>query len=150
MELIPWVWAILAVVFAIAEIFTAGFFLICFGVGAAAAAALAFLGIQFAWQLVTFVGVSGVVVVLSRPLANRISNPNTRIVGIDRVLGQQAVVIETIDPQAARGLVRVNRERWSADSVDGTLIAAGTKVLVVAVVGAHLKVKPLAVDAQPH
>jgi membrane protein implicated in regulation of membrane protease activity len=138
---LSWLWVAMAVIFAVAEIFTAGFFLICFGIGAAAAAAMAFLGFAPVIQLAVFVGVSVVAVYVARPFADRVSGPNTHQVGIDRVIGQQAMVLETIDPARGRGLVRVGQERWSAQAADGAPIAAGTVVEVVSVEGAHLKVR---------
>lgn len=137
----PWIWAILALVFVIAEIFTAGFFIICFGIGAAAAAAAAFIGLNTVWQMVVFVVVSAAAVVLSRPIAARISGPSENRVGIDRVLHKEAIVTHTIDPMKAQGRVRVEREEWLADTVDETAIAVGTKVEVVAVEGTRLKVR---------
>jgi membrane protein implicated in regulation of membrane protease activity len=134
---------ILALLFAAAEIFTSGFFLICFGVGAAAAALLAFLGLGPVWQFAAFIVVSGLTVLLSRPLANRVSGTNTHIVGGDRVLGQEGIVLETIDPVSGRGVVRVGHERWSADASENRPIAAGSKVVVVGVQGTHLKVRLL-------
>lgn len=138
---VAWAWVVVAVFFAIAEIFTIGFFLICFGVGAAAAAATAFLGFAPLVQFVTFLLTSTVVLFLLRPLANRVANPHAPAVGIDRLLGRHGIVLETIDPARGVGMVRVNHEPWSADSADGVPIAAGTMVLVVGIEGTHLKVR---------
>jgi membrane protein implicated in regulation of membrane protease activity len=132
---------VIAVLFAIAEIFTTGFFLICFGVGAAVAAIGAFLGFTPLAQFITFVLASAIGLLLLRPLAIRLANPNAPAVGIDRLLGKHGIVLETIDPARGVGVVRVNHERWSADSADGVPIAAGTMVLVVRIEGTHLKVR---------
>lgn len=137
---LPWAWVIVAILLAIGEIFTVGFFLICFGIGAAVAAMAAFLGLGPLWQLATFVAASGAALLLVRPLANRVS-PLANPVGIDRLVGRQGIVVETIDPARGSGVVRVDHEAWSADSVDGTPYAAGTMVQVVAIEGAHLQVR---------
>lgn len=139
----PWIWAILALIFAVAEIFTAGFFIICFGVGAAAAALVAFLGLSTIWQMIVFIVVSALAVVLSRPFAARISGKGDNSVGIDRVLHKQAVVTHAIDPLLAQGRVRVEREEWLADTVDGSTVPLGARVEVVGVEGTRLKVRPL-------
>jgi len=139
----PWVWAILALVFIIAEIFTAGFFIICFGIGAVAAAIVAFLGMNTIWQMAIFVIVSAVTVMLSRPIATRISGASENSVGIDRVLHKEAIVIHAIDPMLAQGRVRVAREEWLAESVEEKPIAVGEKVEVVAIEGTRLKVRTL-------
>ena len=57
-NLIGWVWAFLALLFIVAEIFTAGLVMICFGIGAAVASVLAFLGLNLVWQLVGFTAVA--------------------------------------------------------------------------------------------
>ena len=138
---LSWAWVVMAILLAIAEIFTSGFFLICFGVGAAVAALAGFLGFAPLVQFGTFLVASAVVLGLLRPFANRVSNPNSQPVGIDRLLGKQGIVLETIDPARGSGVVRVEHERWSADSVDEIPLAAGTNVLVVGIEGTHLKVR---------
>uniref|UniRef100_A0A540VI19 NfeD family protein n=2 Tax=Litorilinea aerophila TaxID=1204385 RepID=A0A540VI19_9CHLR len=144
MQWIPWAWAVMALIFLVAEIFTAGFFLICFGIGAAAAAILAFLGVGLVGQLAGFVVVSTLAVILSRPFARRVSGEGHSSFGVDRVLGKTAVVTVAIDPIQARGRVRVDREEWLADSVDGTPIEVGARVEVLGVDGTRLKVRRLA------
>jgi membrane protein implicated in regulation of membrane protease activity len=139
----PWGWLVMAVLFAVAEIFTAGFFLICFGIGAGAAALTAFMGLGLVWQTLAFVAVSALAVLLSRPLANRLAHPNTHAIGGDRLLGQEGIVLETIDPVSGRGVVRVGHERWSAVAVEGRPIAAGSTIVVVAINGTHLQVRPV-------
>ena len=138
---LPWAWIVLAVVFAIGEIFTSGFFLICFGVGTAIAAITGFIGFGPLAQFAIFVVSSAVVLFLVHPFANRVSGPNRYTVGVERLLGQQAIVLETIDPARGYGVVRVGHEKWSADAADGVPIAAGTMVQVVDATGTHLKVR---------
>lgn len=138
---IPWIWVILALILAVAEIFTTGFMLICFGLGALAAAGVAWLGFGLPVQAVTFLITSSAAVALVRPLVTRISNRDTYLIGIDRVVGRTALVMETIDPATGRGVVRVGSEPWSARSLDGTPIAAGSQVEIVRVEGTHLLVR---------
>lgn len=138
-----WLWAAAALILFVAEIFTVGFFLICFAIGAAAAAGLAFAGFNFTWQVLAFLIGSVLALLVIRPFATRVTRsggPNR--VGIDRVLGKEAMVIEAIVPDQARGRVRVEREEWLADAADGALIAAGTRVVVLSVDGTRLKVRP--------
>ena len=136
-----WIWAALALIFFIAEIFTAGFFLVCFGIGAAAAALLAFLGFDVIWQLVAFISASVVALAFLRPLAKRVSTEVANPGGIDRVVGKQAVVLEAIDPLAATGRVRIEREEWRADSIDGNTIAKDSVVKVIRVSGTRVLVR---------
>lgn len=142
MEMVRWVWLGIAVFFFLAELFTAGFVLAAFGVGAAAAAVVAFVGLDLPWQLVTFIVVSAAAVLLSRRFADRVTGQQAQGVGIDRVLHKRAVVLEAIDPVTATGRVRVEREEWRADSVTGQTIPIGAFVEVTGVVGTRLQVKP--------
>ncbi|HEX8118396.1 MAG TPA: hypothetical protein VF521_14055, partial [Pyrinomonadaceae bacterium] len=61
-------WTIFGVVLIIAEIFTPGFVLLWFGVGALAAALAAFLGAGFAAQFILFICISAVLTALSRTI----------------------------------------------------------------------------------
>jgi membrane protein implicated in regulation of membrane protease activity len=138
---LSWAWVVMAILFAIAEIFTSGFFLICFAFGATIAAVAGFFGFAPLAQFATFVAASTVALFLLRPFANRVTNANSQPVGIDRLLGKKGIVVETIDPARGSGVVRVDHEPWSADSVDGVPIAAATMVQVVGIEGTHLKVR---------
>ena len=143
MDIIRWIWVGMALFFLLAEVFTAGFVLACFGIGAAAAAIPAFLGFDLVWQLLVFVVVSTIAVLLSRRFADRITGDQPQRVGVDRVLGKHALVIETIDPHSPAGRVRVDVEEWRADSADGSSIAEGTIVEILGIDGTRLKVRAL-------
>jgi membrane protein implicated in regulation of membrane protease activity len=148
-NILIWLWAGAALLFFIAELFTAGFFLVCFGIGAVAAALLAAFNVDILWQFVAFIGVSGLAVVFVRPFANQVSSHTDNPVGIDRVVGKPAVVLEEINPLLASGQVRVEREEWRADSVDGQPIAKDEIVEVVAVSGTRLLVKKSQASTPP-
>lgn len=140
-NILTWIWAALALIFFIAEIFTAGFFLVCFGIGAAAAALLALLGVDAIWQFVAFIGASLVALAFLRPLARSMGQQVANPGGIDRVVGKQAVVLEEINPLAGAGMVRIEREEWRADSIDGHTIAKDAVVKVLGVSGTRVLVR---------
>jgi membrane protein implicated in regulation of membrane protease activity len=138
-----WVWMIIAAFFIVSEIFTAGFFLLCFGIGAAAAGLIALFGSGMAWQLVTFVIVSFVLFAVSRRFANRVSDAQPPGIGADRFIGRECVVLEEINNLDDTGRVRMGKEEWRAESDTGENIARGTKVTVTHLSGTHLVVKPI-------
>lgn len=146
MDIVRWVWTIMAVAFFIAEIFTAGFVLACFGVGATAAAVLAWFGFGPAVQLGAFLVASIAAIVVSRPFAERVSPAAHPGVGADRAVGGTARVVERIDPAEGRGRVRFEAEEWRADSATGAAIDVDAVVEVVAVSGTRLIVQPAAAD----
>lgn len=141
-----WGWAALAIIFLIAELFTTGFFLVCFGVGAAAAALLAYLGVDPFIQVIVFIAVSGVAVLLTRPLTRRLNEQQKNFVGSDRVLEKRAIVLTEINPPLGAGMVRVDAEEWRATSEDGGIIAKDEIVEVLRIEGTRLVVRPSQVD----
>ena len=138
-----WIWMIIAAIFVVGEIFTAGFFLLWFGVGAAVAGVLAILGLSFGWQLAAFAVVSLVLFASSRRFAERFSKKQPPGIGADRFIGKQGVVLEDIDNVKNVGRVRLDKEEWRADSETGEAIPAGTQVEVVRLDGTHLVVKTI-------
>ena len=131
-------WVLLAAACVVIEIFTVGFFILWFGVGAAAAAVVAWMGLSGTWQGVVFVVVSGACVALSRPFAKRILKEEGIKVGPDRLLEKEGIVLEIIDQGAGSGKVTVEHEEWRAISESGEVIEAGAKIKVLGVEGTHL------------
>lgn len=138
-----WVWMVLAAVFAIGEIFTAGFFLLWFGIGAAVAGVLTLLGLGAAWQLIVFAVLSGVLFAVSRRFAERWTQKQPSGVGADRFIGKTGVVLEEIDNLKATGRIRVERDEWRAESDTGEVIPPGNVVEVVRVEGTRMVVRIL-------
>jgi membrane protein implicated in regulation of membrane protease activity len=143
MENYWWVWMIIAAIFVVGEIFTAGFFLLPFGVGAAIAGVLALLGAGTVWQLVIFVVASLILFLVSRRFAERVSKEQPPGIGADRFIGQECVVLEHINNVKDTGRVRMGKEEWRAESASGGDIETGTRVTVVKLSGTHLVVKPV-------
>lgn len=139
--LVGWAWIVMAVIFFVAEIFTAGFVLLCFGIGALGAALAAFLGAGLAIQIVVFIAVTIAAVFLARPFAERVSRPGVQQIAGDRMIGKWGVVLQAVDPMAGTGMVRVESERWRAESVEGKELEAGEVVEVVGVDGVRLQVR---------
>jgi len=140
-EVWRWLWTILAVVMAIGEIFTAGFFLLPFAIGAAAAALLAWLNVVIIAQWLVFFGVSLVSLAYLRRFIGHQDEGEQPRVGANRWVGSEGLVLADIDPHTGAGMVRVLNEEWRATSPQP--IAANTKIIVTAVEGARLIVEPL-------
>lgn len=132
-----------AALFILGEIFTAGFFLLWFGIGAAVAGVLAILDRNPGWQWAAFVIVSGVLFASTRRLAERFTKKQPPGVGADRFIGKTGIVLEEIDNIKNTGRVRIDKDQWRADSDTDTVIPEGSKVRVVSLVGTHLVVKPV-------
>ena len=140
MDIWVWIWVVLAAAFTIAEIFTAGFFLLPFGIGAAVAGAMAYFGIALGWQWAGFLIVSIALLLSLRRFADRVTHEPPERMGADRLIGKRGVVIEGIEPGDGAGRVRIEREEWRADSLGLEPIQAGEHVIVDRIVGTHLVV----------
>jgi len=136
-----WIWMILAAFFVVAEIFTAGFFLLWFGIGAAVAGVMSLLDLGFGWQLGAFVIVSGTLFAVSRRFAEKFTKKQPPGIGADRFIGKEGLVLEEIDNIKNTGRVRLKKEEWRADSESGEVLAVGKQVEVVRLDGTHLVVK---------
>ena len=138
-----WVWVALAAILSVAEIFTAGFFLLPFGIGAAVAALFEFIWPgSIGWQWGAFVVLSSLMLVVLRRFAERITHEPPQKVAGDRLLGRVGVALSPLEPDGGLGMVRVDREEWRADHHGSTTLPQGARVKVVAVVGTHLVVEP--------
>ena len=135
-----WIWMIIAALFIVGEIFTQGFFILWFGVGAAAAGVLALLGLGVGWQLAAFVAISGMLFIVSRRFAERFSKKQPPGIGADRFIGLEGIVLEEIDNVKNSGRVRVQKDEWRADSETGEIIPVGKRIRVSRMDGAHLVV----------
>ena len=136
-----YIWMIIAALFVVGEIFTAGFFLLWFGIGAAVAGVLALFGLGFGWQLGAFVLISGVLFVVSRKFAEKFTKTQPPGIGADRVIGKEGMVLEEIDNAKNTGRVRLKKEEWRADSDTGEVIPVGNQVEVIRMDGTRLVVK---------
>lgn len=136
-----WIWVGAALFLGLAEIVTAGFFMLPFAVGAVLAAILAFADVAPAIQFTVFIATSLVsLIVLQRFV--RHSDEYQPQVGANRFVGQSAVVLEAIDRTSGSGRVRMDTEEWRA-TTNGDQIATGTEVRIVDVRGTRLVVEPI-------
>jgi membrane protein implicated in regulation of membrane protease activity len=135
-----WVWLIATAVFAIGEMASPGsFFLAPFALGAFVASILAFAGVSVGVEWVVFLAVSIATLAALRPVARRLDrNALDHGVGARRLVGSRATVLEDIPGDAELGMVRVDREKWRAQSTDGARIPAGTVVRVAEVQGTRV------------
>jgi membrane protein implicated in regulation of membrane protease activity len=133
-ELWRWIWLGGAVTFGIAELASSGaFFMLPFAVGAGLACLLAFLGAPLVAQWLVFVLVSVALVAALRPLAARLARDHpAEGIGARRLIGQQGTVLAEIPAGVNElGTVRVHREEWRAETVDGSALPPGSEIRVV-------------------
>ena len=132
---------ILSAIFIVGEIFTAGFFIMWFGIGAAFAAVAAYFGLSSAWQWGIFAIVSGILFAASRTFADKLTKEQPPGIGADRYIDKEGIVIEEINNLKNLGRIKVEEEEWRAKSDSGTVIPKGETIKVVRADGTRLVVK---------
>ena len=136
------IWLIAVVVFVVAEAATLGLTSIWFACGSLLAMVAALLDVSIWGQLLVFILGSALLLASTRKWVSKLKLGRVKT-NADRIIGQQAVVIQTIDNQAAKGQVRVGGQVWTARSVEDEPILAGTQVEVVQITGVKVIVKKM-------
>lgn len=134
------IWLIIVILLVIAEFATATLTTIWFAGGALAGLVLAAIGAPLWLQAAVFAALSALLLFLTRPLAEKIKGNAVRT-NADRLIGKEAVVIESIDNIEGTGAVRVDGQEWTARSVNaGHKIEKGEIVMVRSISGVKLMV----------
>ena len=132
-----WVaWVIVAVVFAVGEILTLGFFLGPFAIAAAVAAIVSAAGAPLLVSGLVFLLASGAAFAGLRPLVRRHTRlPAQLRTGTAALVGKTATVVERVDGDS--GCVKLDGEMWTARAyLDDEVIEPGARVQVMEIRGA--------------
>ena len=135
----PWVlWLIAAVILAVGEIATMGFFLAPFAAGALLAALVSGVGAGTVISLAVFLVVSIAALTMLRPLATSHKRMPAQLrTGTAALVGRDATVVERIANNEGVGCVRIDGEVWTARAYDeDEVIDAGRRVQVMEIRGA--------------
>ena len=138
------VWAIIAVVCLILELFSGDFFILCFAIGAAISLLFALCGASLTWQIILFAAASVLSVMFVRPVALKYFHRNDpdRASNADALMGREGRVSETI-VAGGHGRVAIDGDDWKAISADGSTIEKGTAVRVIGRESIIITVEPL-------
>jgi membrane protein implicated in regulation of membrane protease activity len=145
-ELVWVLWTILGVILIIAEVFTPGFVLLWFGVGALAAALASFLGASLPAQFFLFISISSVLTALSRTIFVKYftgrDEPGGMKMGVDSMPGQVGTVVASSQGALNEGAVKVFGSIWTAYPAEGEPpLEAGDRVVVERLQGASIYVR---------
>jgi membrane protein implicated in regulation of membrane protease activity len=145
MEQFTWIlWIVLGAVLIIAEIFTLGFVLLWFGIGALAAALVGWVGFGVGFQFLVFTVISIVLTAMSRTIFVKYFPQDEDAVktGIDSLPGQIGTVTLASKGALQEGAVKVYGSVWTAFPIDDeTPLVEGEKVEVVRVQGSSIYVR---------
>lgn len=131
-------WLALIAIFIVVEIATLGLTTVWFAGGALVALLAGLCGADTAVQVIVFFVVSVGLLFFVRPSACRKFNSRRVKTNIDSLIGAEGKVVETIDNFNQKGCVFLDGKEWTARTVDGTVIEAGSRVSVVDISGVKL------------
>ncbi|MDT7779394.1 MAG: hypothetical protein QOC99_1906 [Acidobacteriota bacterium] len=145
-DLIWILWTILGVILIIAEVFTPGFVLLWFGVGALVAALSSFLGATFPAQFLIFISISSILTALSRTIFVKYftgrDEPDGIRMGAASMPGQVGTVVTSSQGALNEGAVKVFGSIWTAYPAEGEPpLEAGDRVVVERLQGASIYVR---------
>lgn len=146
MEDYVWIiWVVLGVILLVAEIFSTGFVLLWFGVGALIAALANIAGFGYPVQFLTFFVVSMALTVASRTIFNRYFVRKERgglKTGVEALPGKIGTVVASSRGALHEGAVKVYGSTWTAYPAEGEPeLEAGDRVVVESVRGASIYVR---------
>lgn len=145
MEQYIWIiWLAIFVLAIVVESLSADLTSIWFAFGSIIALIISFIpGVAWWVQLIIFLVISILTLLCLRPLAKRLLKRNIVSSNIDEMAGKKGIMIKGYD-ELNRGEVKINDVIWTAINVDESApIPAGTKVVVIAVNGNKLIVRPI-------
>ena len=131
------IWLIGAGLFAAGEVVSLDLVLLMFAGGALGGMTVALLGGPTVLQLVAFIVVSGLLLVLVRPIAQKHLTERSplQLDGVETLIGRTATVTRDVD--ASGGRIRMGADEWSARTQhSGESFPVGETVRILQVEGA--------------
>ncbi len=142
-------WLVVAGIFFIGEIFTAGFLIFWLGIAAILTMIVSLITSNIIIQTAVFVISSGLLLFLTKPFVDKYVTKNKESVATNAfsLIGKKGIVIKEMNSTPSSfGQVKVGEEIWTAISEDTNPIAEGAEIEVVKIDGVKLVVKPVTVS----
>lgn len=138
----PWhYWIIAGLVLCILEMFTGDFVLLGLGIASVGSSFVAAGHASLNWQLAAFSCVSIIFIFGVRPVARRhfYKNSDPRPSNVKAMIGQTAIVVDTVAGGHGSGRVKLGSEEWRAISApDSDDLTPGTAVRISGIDGSTL------------
>ena len=136
-------WLIIAGLFFVGEIFTLGFLIFWFGIGALFAMIVSFFTTNIIIQTTVFLITSTIFILATKPLVKKFVDVKKTNTNVFSIIGKKALVIKDIDPIHSSGQIKLNGEVWSAETENDEIIKEGSEVEVLKINGVKAIVKPI-------
>ena len=138
-----YIWLIIAGIFLIFEIFTAGFLLFWLSIGALITMIVSFFTSNIAIQTAVLVVASTILIFATKPFVKKFAKTKTVKTNAFSIVGQNGIVIKDIDSINSKGQIKVDGEVWSAVGKNDVNIEKGTEVEIVEIKGVKAIVTPI-------
>lgn len=140
-----YMWTIWLVIFAISlivEVSVSGLVSVWVAFGALITLALSFIpGFVYYYEIITFVGISILAIILTRPLCKRIlKGKDGEKTNLNLLIGTKVKLIKRIEP-LSKGEAKLNGVYWDCEAEDESTIEKGSVVEVLYIKGNKLIVK---------
>ena len=142
------IWLALLIGFLVVEASTVSMVSLWFAVGALGGILTSLLGGPVWLQVTVFFVLSLGCLLALRPLVRKYIQPKLVKTNVDSVVGKTGVVQEPIDNNVPSGSIKMDAMVWTARSLDGTPIPAGTLVRVEKIQGVKAIVTPVYAQVQ--
>ena len=96
------------------------------------------MGASFLIQMTVFVVASVILLILTLPLAKKLTNFKKTATNSELNIGQFATVIEEVNAEKGTGRVKLKGVDWTAISSDGSIIPKDSVVIVNKIKGTKL------------
>jgi membrane protein implicated in regulation of membrane protease activity len=136
-------WLILMVAFLFIEANTVSLVSVWFAGGALVALIAALLQAALEVQVILFIGVSGILLTLLRPILRKYVTPKLTKTNVDAVIGSKGIVLTEINNDLSQGQVKLGAMEWTARSTSGEKLVPGTQIVVDRIEGVKVFVSPV-------
>ena len=138
-----YIWLILAGVFLICEVMTAGFLIFWLSIGSLIAMIVSFFTDSIIIQTSIFVISSVILIFATKPLVKKFAKVETVLTNAKSIIGKKGIVTVDIDSIKSTGQVKIDGEIWSAIGEDETDIPKGAEIEVLEIKGVKVIVRPI-------
>ena len=142
-----YIWLIIAGIAFVIEIFTVGFLVFWFGVGALISMIVSiFCPGDYLLQSAVFVITSTLLIFLTKPLVNKFTKKDKNkeySTNAYSIIGKKGIVVQDINPIHSVGQIKVGTETWSAKTIDDSIIKKGSEIEVIDIQGVKAIVKSI-------
>ena len=138
-----YIWLILAGVFVIGEVLTAGFLIFWLGIASLIAMAVSFVTDNIIIQTTVFLISSVILILATKPLVKKFAKVETTKTNAFSLIDKKGIVTKDISSINSTGQVKVEGELWSATGENDMEISKGTEVKIKEITGVKLIVTPI-------